>query len=128
MIKDITGGIGINVSSSVGSSYPYISPNSNNPSVGQLRLINGNFEVHDGSSWRIVPSSYATIAFSGETESLLAWVRKKRNEEQEREAMAERNPAIKDLMKQIAEKEDQIKMVMTLLKSSGNEGQVQTGS
>ena len=37
-------------------------------------------------------------------------------------ARAEKNPAIKDLVEQIKQKEDQIKMVTTLLKSSGNEG------
>jgi hypothetical protein len=43
-------------------------------------------------------------------------------EEREREQLAETNPAIKDLVNQIKEKEEQIKMVQTLLKSSGDEG------
>ena len=91
---------------------------SNGPGVGNMRYNpNGNnIEVFDGSSWVVMYSSSATVDLSGEAISLLEWARKKRNEELERERLAETNPTIRDLMAQIKQKEEQIKIVQTLIK------------
>lgn len=91
---------------------------SNGPGVGNMRYNpNGNnIEVFDGSSWVIMYSSSTTIDLSGEAISLLEWARKKRNEELERERLAENNPTIRDLMAQIKQKEEQLSIVLTLIK------------
>jgi len=47
---------------------------------------------------------------------LLEWARKKRNEELELERLAQTSPAIKDLITQIEEKEEQIRVVQALIK------------
>ena len=121
------GGRGVIVSG--GSPSPtYI--NMSNPSAGMVRY-NGNsnnIEVYDGSSWLTMQTSHTTIELDADTQMLLEWARKKRNEELEREQLAKTNPAIKDLVEQIKQKEDQIKMVQTLLKSPGNEPQELMGS
>jgi len=78
-------------------------------------------KVFDGNSWTILASPSVSVGLNHEAESLLDWARKKRNEELEYEQLAETNPAIKDLLSQIKTKEEQIQMVMTLLKSPGNE-------
>jgi hypothetical protein len=91
---------------------------STGPGVGNMRYNpNGNnIEVFDGSSWVIMYSSSTTIDLSGEAISLLEWARKKRNEELELERLAETSPAIKDLVEQIKQKEEQLKIVQALIK------------
>ena len=96
----------------------YIGNYSNAPGVGNMRYNpnNQNIEVYDGSTWIILSAHHTNINLSDEAVSLLEWARKKRNEELERERLAETSPAIKDLVNQIKDKEEQIKIVQTLLK------------
>jgi uncharacterized radical SAM superfamily protein len=61
-------------------------------------------------------TSYATVGLSTDAESILDWAKKKRDEEIEIDLLAADNPTIKNLLEQIKEKEDQIQMVMTLIK------------
>ena len=90
----------------------------NGPGVGNLRYNpnSNNMEVFDGSSWIPIYSNTATVDLSGEANMLLEWARKKRNEELELERLAQTNSAIKDLVEQIRQKEEQIKIVQTLIK------------
>ena len=97
-------------------SVPYINQNTNNPIQGMLRMSGSDLQVFDGSGWQFMNTSYSTVGLTGEAESLLDWARKKRDEEMERDLLAATNPTIKDLLEQIREKEDQIKMVMNLIK------------
>ena len=97
----------------------YIGNYSNNaPGVGNMRYNpnSQNIEVYDGSTWIILSAHHANINLSDEAVSLLEWARKKRNEELELERLAQTSPAIKDLITQIEEKEEQIRVVQTLLK------------
>jgi hypothetical protein len=96
----------------------YIGNYSNAPGVGNMRYNpnNQNIEVYDGSTWIILSAHHSNINLSDEAVSLLEWARQKRNEELERERLAETSPAIKDLVNQIKDKEEQIKIVQTLLK------------
>ena len=96
----------------------YIGNYSNAPGVGNMRYNPNtqNIEVYDGSTWIILSAQHTNINLSDEAVSLLEWARKKRNEELERERLAETSPAIKDLVNQIKDKEEQIKIVQTLLK------------
>ena len=90
----------------------------NGPGVGNMRYNpNGNnIEVFDGSSWVVMYNNSANIDLSGEAISLLEWARKKRNEELELERLAKTNPTIKDLKDQIKQKEEQLSIVLTLIK------------
>lgn len=117
MIKGISSAAGILVSGGA-TSMPYI--NMSSMSAGMVRY-NGNtqnFEVYDGSNWMTMPSSYANIEFDSDVRSIIEWARKKRNEEIDRDRLAQTNSAIKDLIKQIEEKEEQIKVIQTLLQGS----------
>lgn len=116
MIKGLTTGGKYTIVSSGNISVPYINQNTNNPIQGMLRISGGDLQVFDGSSWQFMNTSYATVGLTGEAESLLDWAKQKRNEEMERDLLAATNPTIKDLLEQIREKEDQIKMVKTLIK------------
>ena len=96
----------------------YIGNYSNAPGVGNMRYnpSNQNIEVYDGSTWIILSAHHTNINLSDDAVSLLEWARKKRNEELELERLAQTSPAIKDLIIQIEEKEEQIRVVQTLLK------------
>ena len=97
----------------------YIGNYSNNaPGVGNMRYNpnNQNIEVYDGSTWIILSAHHTNINLSDEAVSLLQWARKKRDEELDIERLAQTNPVIKDLVNQIKDKEEQIKVVQTLLK------------
>jgi hypothetical protein len=96
----------------------YIGNYSNAPGVGNMRYNpnNQNIEVFDGSTWIILSAHHANINLSDDAVSLLEWARKKRNEELELERLAESSPVIKDLITQIEEKEEQIRVVQTLIK------------
>ena len=96
----------------------YIGNYSNAPGVGNMRYnpSNQNIEVYDGSTWIILSAHHTNINLSDDAVSLLEWARKKRDEDLERERLAQTNPVIKDLVNQIKDKEEQIKVVQTLLK------------
>lgn len=108
-----------------GSSSTYVNNYSGAQGVGNMRYntSNQNMEVFDGNNWMTLNMGYTSVGLTPDAESLLDWARKKRDEELERERLAQSNPAIKDLMKQISDKEEQIKMVMTLIKSPGHESE-----
>jgi len=114
MVKNITGGKGIVVNGG-NNGYPYIPVNSNNPIQGMVRLHNQDMQVFDGSSWVTLGYSYASVDLDADTQSLLEWARKKRDEEMILEQLAETNPTIKDLVNQIKDKQEQLKIVQTLI-------------
>jgi hypothetical protein len=116
MIKGLASGSKYTVVSGGNTSVPYVNQNLNNPIQGMLRISGSDLQVFDGQTWIVMNTSYATVGLSSDAESLLDWARKKRDEEMERDFLAATNPTIKDLLEQIKEKEDQIQMVMNLIK------------
>jgi hypothetical protein len=114
---------------SIHSSNPFLTISGGNPGSTYIGNFNGtgvgnmrynpnsqNIEVYDGSTWIILSAHHATINLNDEAVSLLEWARKKRDEEIEMEKLAQTNPAIKDLVTQIKDKQEQIKVVQTLIK------------
>ena len=127
MIKGLTGTCGVTVSGG-NTSLPYISPNANNPVQGMIRIHNTDLEVFNGTGWQMLPSSYSTVTLDQDIIEVIKWAKTKRSEELELENLAQTNPTIKDLVEQVKIKQDQIKMVQTLLKSPGNEPVEMMGS
>jgi hypothetical protein len=95
MIRNITGGYGIQVSGSAYSA-PYI--NTNMPSAGMVRYNMGNIEVYDGGSWLTMQSSYPTIELDSETREILQWAQNRMVEEERMKALAESHPAVADAL------------------------------
>lgn len=115
MIDYVYGGEFMSVTSSKGSS-PYI--NTSNPITGQL-AYDGSIQamkVFDGTSWQTIGGGSAQVNLSPNAINILRWAEQKMLEEAERNKLAETTPAIRDLMDQIREKEEQIRVVQTLLK------------
>jgi len=95
MIKGINAqGSFITVSGGTVSST-YISPGS--AGAGMLRW-NPNMncmEVNDGSVWKTLESSYASVSLTPEAESILLWARRKMEEDRMIESLQDDHPAVK---------------------------------
>ena len=117
-----TGGRYITVTGGDSTTYVSKSYTSNTFMQGDMRydLESQCIKVWDGQNWQAIVGSNATIDLSYEAQSLLDWASKKRLEEQLLEKQAQESPAIKDLVDQIKLKQEQIKMVQTLLNSPGD--------
>ena len=123
MIDYIVGGEYLTVTSNKGA-QPWVNMSGTQPMIGAMSYDHNSqsMKVYDGNNWQTIGGGSATVNLTGQAISILKWAEKKMNEERELKALAEKHPAINDLLNQIKEKEDQIKMVTTLLNSSGNEG------
>jgi len=129
MIKSITPmGRYITVTNSTSSTY--INGYSGSQGVGNMRYNTSsqNMEVFDGNNWVMLNMAIPNIGLNSDAESLLDWARQKRNEETELLGLAQEHPSIKDLVNDIENKKDQIKMIRTLIKSPGNEPEEMMGS
>jgi len=124
MIKGIAPMGKYTVVSGGNTSVPYVNQNINNPMQGMIRINGTDTQVFDGTTWMTMNTSYASVGLSPDAEALLDWAKKKRSEEIEIDLLAAANPTIKDLLEQIKEKEDQIQMVMTLIKQEVGESGV----
>jgi hypothetical protein len=116
MIKGIAPMGKYTVVSGGNTSVPYVNQNINNPVQGMIRINGTDMQVLEGVGWTTMNTSYASVGLSPDAEVLLDWAKKKRDEEIEIDLLAAANPTIKNLLEQIKEKEDQIQMVMTLIK------------
>jgi hypothetical protein len=122
MLNGVTGGRYITVTGGNSSSYVTKNFNSNNFMQGDMRYDFDTqcMKVWDGQTWQSLMGGMATVELTYEAQSLLDWASKKKNEEMLLEKQAQENPAIKDLVDQIKQKQEQIKMVQTLLNSPGD--------
>jgi hypothetical protein len=94
MIKGITGGSGVKVSGG-DTSLPYVPMNHENPIQGMIRVWGTDLQVFNGSSWTIMPSSYATATLDEYTLTLLDWVRKKMKAEETLLSLSNDHPSVK---------------------------------
>jgi hypothetical protein len=101
-----------------GPATNYINNYSGAQGLGNMRFntSNQNIEVYDGNSWMTLNMGHATVGLNHRAEELLDWAEKKRQEELELQALVETNTTISDLVNQIKEKQEQIRIVKTLIK------------
>jgi inosine-uridine nucleoside N-ribohydrolase len=119
-----TSGRYLQVTGGTSSTYISKSYNSNAKMVGDMMYDTDSqcIKVFDGSAWQPLYGSHATVELTYEAQSLLDWARKKKDEEMLLDKQAQENPAIKDLVEQIKQKQEQVKMIQTLLNSPGDNG------
>lgn len=117
MIKGIVGSGSITVDGGV-ASLPYFTMNPNIPMLGMIRYNPSNqyYEMFDGSAWIMMPSAYASVHLNPSAEKVLNWAAKKMSEEVRLDGLAEKYPAVKDLLAQKADIDSKITMVETLVK------------
>jgi len=111
MIRNITGGAGIQVSGSVYNA-PYI--DTTRASAGMVRYIGSNLEVYDGSSWLPLQSSYPTIELDSEIREILRWAQNRMVEEERMKALAKEHPTVADALLARDRAEDALRIVMAL--------------
>jgi uncharacterized spore protein YtfJ len=117
MIDYIVGGEYLNVTSNKGA-QPYINMSSSQAMVGALSYDPsiGQMKVYDGNSWMSLGGGSAVVNLDPDAIRILNWAKKRMLEEAERERLAETNTTIRDLMDQIKQKEEQLSIVLTLIK------------
>ncbi len=125
MIKGInSSGRYLQVSGGNSTTYVHKSHSSNSHMQGSMMydLDTQTIKVFDGQSWQTLIGGYATVDLSYEAQSLLDWATRKKIEEDLLEKQAQEHPTIKNLVDEIKLKQEQIKMVQTLLNSPGDNG------
>lgn len=117
MIDYVIGGEYLNVTSNKGA-QPYINKTNGQPMTGAMNYDSSSqqVKVYDGNGWLSLGGGSATVNLDPDAIRILKWAEKKMREEAERERLAEINPTIRDLMDQIKQKEEQIRIVQTLIK------------
>ena len=117
MIDYIVGGEYLNVTSNKGA-QPYINRTGGQPMTGAISYDPGSqqMKVYDGNVWMPIGGGSASVNLTPNAINTLKWAEKKMLEEAERIKLAETNPAIRDLMDQIKQKEEQLLIVQTLIK------------
>lgn len=111
MIRNITGGYGIDVSGSIYNA-PYI--DTTRASAGMVRYVGGNLEVYDGSSWLPLQSSYPQIELDSEIREIIQWAQTRMVQEERILELAKTNPTVADALLARDRAEDALKIVLAL--------------
>jgi hypothetical protein len=113
MIKGLTGTCGVTVSAG-NTALPYVGPNSSNPMTGMIRIHNTELEVFNGSSWQMIPSSYATVSMDQDVLDIVHWARKKRDEENEWYKLATTNESVRIALEQLEQAKTRLELTAIL--------------
>lgn len=104
----------------IGTSGPYIS--TGDPLNGMVRYAYGRMEVYDGSTWTTIGESEYVL--SNEVLDVLNWANEKMENEVKLDELAKKYPAVRDMLVQILEKQEQLDMLVKLVESNTNEVKV----
>jgi hypothetical protein len=114
MINNVLGGSFVTVSGGSGSTY--VNGYNGAQGVGNMRYNTTmqRIEVYDGNNWIQLAMPDVMIDLNPETQSLLAWARKKRDQEQELERLVQNYPALADARENLERAQEQLDMLATL--------------
>jgi hypothetical protein len=95
---------------------PYIPPG--NQSSGMLRYnpSNCNIEVYDGSIWRELTASYASVDLNYEAQNAIDWAHRKLKEEEEYKMLSEKHIAVKLALDNLERAKQQLDATIILSK------------
>jgi hypothetical protein len=80
---------------------PYFSPGAQGAGQMRFNTNSNNIEVWDGVTWKEISNNYASVGLTSEAESLLDWVRTKRDEDARFKSLMELHPGIRDLKEKL---------------------------
>lgn len=121
MITAITNsGRYITVSNGDGNTLPYLSSTSNDPAMGDVRVVNGQLSCWTGSGWNTIVGSYPSIGLTVEAELLLDWAREQKNKELERERLIKDNPALQKAYNAIKKAETNFDIIEKFVENDNN--------
>ena len=106
------GGPWIQISTS-GGTMPYV-PSSPNPMQGAFRVINGQQEVWNGTSWTAIYGHSATISLTKRGEEVMEWADKKMAQEYRAEELAKTKPAVADALTAVNHAQEQLEIILRL--------------
>jgi hypothetical protein len=84
--------------------------------VTMISNINTNGRFMNTSKYRDEHGENVTISFNGQTEAILIWAEMKMLEERHIAILAKTNPTVADAAQSLKTAEEQLRMVMELLK------------
>ncbi len=93
---------------------PYFSMSA--PSAGMLRF-NGdtrNMEVYDGTSWRSMMGTTASVSMASEAEKAIEWAIKKMQEEKSMYELASSNEAVRIALEQLEQAKTRLELTAIL--------------
>jgi len=95
---------------------PYFSMSA--PSAGMLRynVDNSNFEVYDGSSWRSMYGTSASISMNPDAEKAIDWELKQMEREKEWYELASNNEAVRIALDQLEQAKTRLELTTILAK------------
>lgn len=109
-------------------SGPYIVTTHNNASnymnnysgaqgLGNMRFntTTQSIEVYDGQLWQPLQMSDSTLMLTPEAVAAIDWAHKKLKEEMKIKVLAEKHPAVADLMAAVQEAEEKLRIAVTLV-------------
>jgi hypothetical protein len=101
-----------------GSASTYVNNYSGAQGVGNLRFntSNQNLEVYDGNNWMYLNMPDTTVGLNDDAESLLDWVRSKRDQELTVAALATDHPAVKIALDNLERAKQQLDATIILSK------------
>ena len=106
------GGPWIEITTS-GGTIPYV-PSSPNPMQGAFRVINGQQEVWNGTSWTAIYGHSATISLTKQGEEVMEWAHKKMEQEHRAEELAKSKPAVADALAAANHAQEQLEIILRL--------------
>ena len=106
------GGPWIQISTS-GGTIPYV-PSSPNPMQGAVRVINGQQEVWNGTTWMAMYGHSATISLTKRGEAIMEWADKKMEQEHRAEELAKSKPAVADALAAVNHAQEQLEIILRL--------------
>lgn len=92
---------------------PYVAQN-DKPMQGVLRMVNGTYQVYDGSSWMPFNGTTASVALTPQAHKILDWAENKMMHEELAEKLAKENPTVADALASVKEAEEKLKLVLIL--------------
>ena len=114
MIKGLMGTGSVMVSGG-DTGVPYINMDMVTPMQGMIRVWGTEIQVLAGSGWITMPSSYATVKLTPDTEELINWARQKRDEESSLKALAEKHPTVADAVGAVEQAKTKLKIITELV-------------
>ena len=106
------GGPWIQISTS-GGTIPYV-PSSPNPMQGAVRVINGQQEVWNGTTWTAMYGHSVKINLTDRAEAIMAWAHKKMEQEHRAEELAKSKPAVADALAAVNHAQEQLEIILRL--------------
>jgi hypothetical protein len=81
---------------------------------GAVRVVNGQQEVWNGTSWMIMYGGSVTINLTKRAEAIMEWADKKMAQEHRAEELAKAKPAVADALAAAKHAQEQLDIILLL--------------